>query len=84
MTEAYDRDLPRYRAVGLNEQKSSKHDSSIRPDCIPKHRAAGKTPRFCPCGVPARTQQACRDGRSDCPGSGTPLLRWISTVMLLR
>ena len=42
MTEAYDRDLPRYRAVGLNEQKSSKHDSSIRPDCIPKHRAAGK------------------------------------------
>ncbi len=42
MTESYDRDLPWYRAVGLNEQKSSKHDSGIHPDYIPEHRAAGK------------------------------------------
>ena len=59
MTESYGRDLPWYRAVGLNEQKSSKHDSSIHPDYIPEHRAAGKTPQFYPCAFPARTQQAC-------------------------
>ena len=72
MTESYGRDLPWYRAVGLNEQKSSKHDSSIHPDYIPEHRAAGKTPQFYPCGFSAKTQQICRDGPSDCLGSGTP------------
>jgi hypothetical protein len=46
MTESYDRDLPWYRAVGQNEQKSSKHDLSIHPDCIPGHRAAEKHLNF--------------------------------------
>ena len=43
MTEFYERFLPLYRAVGQNERKSSEHDSSIRLDCIPERRAAGKT-----------------------------------------
>ena len=72
MTESYERYLPQSKADDLNGQKSSKHDSSIHPDCIPGHRAAGKTPQFYPCGFSAKTQQACRDGRSDCPESGTP------------
>ena len=49
MTEFYDRGLPQYRAVGLNEQKSSQHDSGIHTDDIPEHRAAGKTLQFYPC-----------------------------------
>ena len=72
VAESYDRDLPWYRVVSLNEQKSSKHDSNIHPDGILEHKAAGKTPQFCPCGVPVRTRQVCRDGLSDCLGSGTP------------
>ena len=72
MTEPYGRCLPQYRVVGQNEPKSLEHDSSIHPDCIPERRAAGKTPPFYPCAFPARPQQACRDGPSDCPGSETP------------
>ena len=70
MTEFYERFLPLYRAVGQNERKSSEHDSSIRLDCIPERRAAGKTPQFYPCASPARPQQACHDVPSGCPESG--------------
>ena len=72
MTESYERYLPQSKADDLNGQKSSKHDSSIHPDCIPEHRAAGKRPQFYPCVFPAMTRQACHDGPSDCPESGTP------------
>ena len=43
MTESYNKGLPWYRAVGLNEQKSLKHDSVIHSNYIPEHRAAEKT-----------------------------------------
>lgn len=34
MTESYDRGLPWYRAVGLNEQKSSQETLSVNPDLL--------------------------------------------------
>ena len=62
MTESYERYLPQSKADDLNGQKSSKHDSSIYPDCIPGHRAAGKTPQFYPCGFqPRRSKLAVMD-----------------------
>ena len=46
MTESYERYLPQSKADDLNGQKSSKHDLSIHPDCIPGHRAAEKHLNF--------------------------------------
>ena len=63
MTEFYERYQPQYRVDSLNGQKSSEHDSSTHRDCIPEHKAAGRTPQFYPCAFPAKPQQACHDGR---------------------
>ena len=76
MTEFYDRGLPQYRAVGLNEQKSSQHDSGIHTDDIPEHRAAGKTLQFYPCAHTFFAPERCHP-----LVDALPIFRWRDSAV---
>lgn len=54
MNESYERYPAPYKEDSQYAQRASARGSGIHPDCIPVHKAEGKTPQFAPFSSPAK------------------------------